>query len=39
MFNFGFGSFCQADIVINMEVPSQLRYIIRAGRMEDKGQS
>lgn len=29
---------CQADIDINMEVPSQLRHIIRAGRMEDKGQ-
>lgn len=31
MFNFGFGSFCQADIDINMEVPSQLRHLIRAG--------
>ena len=38
MFNFSLGSFCQADLVINMDVPSQLRHIIRGERMEDKGQ-
>ena len=31
MFNLGLESFHQADIVIKMEVPSQLRHIIRAG--------